>query len=104
MSRIVHRLPTVGASIFKVTKTTSGRIDKSWLYRYAVAGRKRQMGLGSLSDVKLSAARQRAAERREQRLEGIDPIEARDRARHKSEASGMKISPGVRYVLRHEAQ
>jgi Arm DNA-binding domain len=68
--------PTVAASIFQVTKTTSGRINKSWLYRYAVAARERQMGLGSLSDLKLSAARQRAAECREQRLEGIDPIES----------------------------
>ena len=47
------------------------------------------MGLGSLSDVELSAARQKAAECRKQRLENIDPIEARDNARHKSESSGI---------------
>jgi integrase len=78
-----------GGLYLQVTKTASGRINKSWLYRYAVAGRERQMGLGCLSEVRLSAARQKAAECREQRLEGIDPIEARDRARHKSEASGI---------------
>jgi integrase len=78
-----------GGLYLQVTMTASGRLNRSWLYRYAVAGRERQMGLGSLSEVKLSAARQKAAECRKQRLEGIDPIEARDSARHKSEASGV---------------
>jgi len=81
---------TAAASIYlQVTKTASGRLNRSWLYRYAVAGRERQMGLGPLSEVKLSAARQKAAECRKQRLENIDPIEARDNARHKSESSGI---------------
>ena len=78
-----------GGLYLQVAKTASGRLNKSWLYRYAVAGRERQMGLGPLSEVKLFAARQKAAECRKQRLEGIDPIEARENARHNSEASGV---------------
>ena len=51
-----------GGLYLQVTKTASGRINRSWIYRYAVAGRERQMGLGPLSEVKLSAAREKAAE------------------------------------------
>ena len=47
------------------------------------------MGLGSLVEVTLSAARQKASECRQQRLEGIDPIEARDCARRDEEASAV---------------
>jgi integrase len=78
-----------GGLYLQVTKTGSGRLNKSWLYRYAVAGRERQMGLGSLAEVNLTAARQKASECRQRRLEGIDPIEARDSARRKAEASGV---------------
>ena len=78
-----------GGLYLQVTKTACGRLNKSWLYRYAVAGRERQMGLGSLSDVKLSVARQKAAQCRQQRLDGIDPIEARDNALRKTEVSGI---------------
>jgi len=78
-----------GGLYLQVTKTGAGRLNKSWLYRYAVAGRERQMGLGSLVDVTLSAARHKAAEYRQQRLEGNDPIEARATARRQAEASAM---------------
>ena len=47
------------------------------------------MGLGSLTEVKLADARQVAAERRQQQLDGIDPIEARQSARRKAEASDI---------------
>jgi integrase len=39
------------------------------------------MGLGALAEVNLADARQKAAECRRQRLEGIDPIDARETAR-----------------------
>ncbi len=78
-----------GGLYLQVTKTASGQLNKSWLYRYAVGGRERQMGLGSLTEVKLADARQKAAECRQQRLDGIDPIEARESARRLAEASGI---------------
>jgi hypothetical protein len=70
-----------GGLYLQVTKTASGQLNKSWLYRYSVGGRERQMGLGPLTEVKLADARQKAAECRQQRLDGIDPIEARVSAR-----------------------
>jgi hypothetical protein len=48
-------------------QVTAGRDDKprkSWLYRFALNGRERQMGLGSLSDTSLADARQLAADAR----------------------------------------
>jgi integrase len=50
---------------------------KSWIYRFTLRGRAREMGLGSLSALSLSDARAKASECRRQRQEGIDPIEAR---------------------------
>jgi integrase len=50
---------------------------RSWLFRYRVAGRERQMGLGSASLVSLSEARRKASEARRLRADGVDPIEAR---------------------------
>src|SRR5262249_44396140 len=51
---------------------------KSWIFRYHVEGRgDRQMGLGPLNTIGLAEARDRAAQCRVQRLDGIDPIEAR---------------------------
>jgi integrase len=59
----------------------TGGAAKSWLFRYNVAGRDRQMGLGPTHTIGLAAARERARECREMRLEGVDPIEARNTKR-----------------------
>ena len=48
-----------------------------WICRYQIAGRRRDMGLGSVDTLSLSEARERAREQRKQRLDGIDPIDAR---------------------------
>jgi len=50
---------------------------KSWIYRFTLRGRSREMGLGSLSLFGLAEARAKAAECRRQAYEGVDPIEAR---------------------------
>ncbi len=51
--------------------------SKSWVFRFTLAGRAREMGLGALHTVSLADARERAAACRLQVLDGIDPIEAR---------------------------
>src|SRR6267142_2265654 len=53
------------------------RFNRSWIFRYRVNGRLRDMGLGSLDTLSLSEARDRAREQRQKRLDGIDPIEQR---------------------------
>jgi Arm DNA-binding domain len=49
----------------------------SWVYRYMLGGRAREMGLGSLTAVTLAQARQKATDARSLRAAGIDPIEAK---------------------------
>ena len=55
--------------------TASGA--KSWIYRFSLNRRTREMGLGPLHTISLSDARAKAADCRRLRLAGVDPIEAR---------------------------
>ena len=74
----------------------SGR--KSWLLRFQLAGRRREMGLGSFPEVSLKKARQDASAKRSQLSDGIDPLAARDieraaqrEAQRASEAKQLKF-------------
>lgn len=51
---------------------------KSWIFRFALSGREREMGLGPLHTVSLSEARDLALEARKLKLRGLDPIDARN--------------------------
>jgi hypothetical protein len=77
-----------GGGLYLHVKKGEGRhLTRSWIFRYAT-GRKttsasgkirnveRQMGLGSVDTVSLSAARERARECRQLLQVGTDPIEA----------------------------
>jgi integrase len=59
--------------------STSG--TKSWIFRFTLDGRAREMGLGPVHAIPLADVRKRAAECRRMRLDGIDPIEARSEHR-----------------------
>ena len=50
---------------------------KSWIFRYAAGGRRREMGLGSAEVFSLADARERAADMRKVVAQGQDPLEAR---------------------------
>lgn len=54
---------------------------KSWLFRYRLNGRSREMGLGPLHAVDLDVARQLARTHRAELLSGADPIERRQATR-----------------------
>lgn len=54
---------------------------RSWLFRYRIDGRSREMGLGSLHTVDLEAARAAAKVHRGHLAAGSDPIDARQAAR-----------------------
>ncbi len=60
---------------------------KSWVYRYKVASAVKTIGLGPARDVSLKHARDRAAECRRLRLEGVDPLA------HKRRASVEPVTP-----------
>jgi integrase len=50
---------------------------KTWIFRFQLVGRRRDMGLGSAGVYSLAEARQKAADARRLAAEGIDPIEHR---------------------------
>jgi integrase len=70
-----------GGLYLQVTEGADGTPRKSWLFRYTVGGRERQMGLGPLNDVSLADARDRAVAARELRRAGKDPISEREALR-----------------------
>ncbi len=51
---------------------------KSWIFRFTIGGRQREMGLGALHTIPLALAREKARESRVNLLAGIDPLEARN--------------------------
>ena len=57
----------------------SGRGAKSWVLRVQHDGRRRDLGLGSIDDLTLEEARDRAREIRKVARAGGDPISARDK-------------------------
>jgi hypothetical protein len=60
---------------------TSPSGAKSWIFRYQIAGRRRDMGLGSASTISLAKAREKARAARELVAQGIDPLDARQAER-----------------------
>lgn len=60
---------------------------KSWLFRYMIAGKPREMGLGSVDTWTLAEARERAREQRKLMDLGMDPIEQR-----RAEAQAIELA------------
>lgn len=54
---------------------------KSWIFRFTLRGKHREMGLGPLHTVSLSEARAKAKSCRQQLLDGHDPLDVRQAAR-----------------------
>jgi integrase len=75
---------------------------KSWIYRYQHDGRQHHMGLGPLLAVSLAEARQKAAEARSWRAQGLDPIQARDASRATATVLTFKECATV-YIASHKA-
>jgi integrase len=63
-----------GGLYLNVDKKTSAR---SWIFRFKLSGKERFMGLGGYPTISLAEARERAAEARRLKADGIDPIEAK---------------------------
>ncbi|HEV2561092.1 MAG TPA: integrase arm-type DNA-binding domain-containing protein [Rhizomicrobium sp.] len=65
---------------------------RSWVFRYMLLGKAREMGLGPYPDISLAEARVIAAEARKLKAQGKDPIAAREavRAQERAEAARSK--------------
>ncbi len=70
-----------GRGLFLYVKPSGSR---SWVLRYQVQGRRRDLGLGAYPDVSLAMARQRVTEARRLIAEGDDPISKRQQAKPKT--------------------
>lgn len=76
--------------------TTSG--TKSWIFRYQIKGRRREMGLGALSELGLIEARALASILRSKVAQGIDPIDERESiAAQESERLKIAAAGGVTF-------
>jgi integrase len=80
---------------------------KSWLFRFMLNKRSRQMGLGSLDVLSIPEARAKAQEARKLLAAGQDPIEARDaeKARLKlAQSQGLTFAQcATAYIESHKA-
>jgi hypothetical protein len=81
--RGVGRYPDGGGLYLQITPSGA----RSWIFRYRVAGRERQMGLGPLEFVSLAQAREKARAARLQRHDGEDPLGGRTGRRPTASAS-----------------
>lgn len=70
-----------GRGLFLYVKPSGAR---SWVLRFQVDGRRRDLGLGSFPDVTLAMARERATEARRVIAEGDDPIAKKHQAKPKT--------------------
>ncbi|MCW5575173.1 MAG: tyrosine-type recombinase/integrase [Burkholderiales bacterium] len=59
----------------------------SWIYRFSLDGRRRDIGLGSFGDLTMLEARERAREHRKLVLQGIDPVSAKHEERNARKAA-----------------
>ncbi|WP_425907026.1 tyrosine-type recombinase/integrase [Nitrobacter sp. TKz-YC02] len=99
-------LQVTGSSQPRSDNDATRGLAKSWIYRFTLHGRSREMGLGSLNAISLADARMAAADCRSQRQEGVDPIEARkaEQARARLEAAKAVTFEycADRYIAAHE--
>jgi integrase len=121
MARTIHRLSPAmaknagpgmhcdgGGLYLRASIGVGGQVNRSWVFRFAAHdGRERYMGLGSLHDVSLAEARERAAGARKQHLSGADPIDARKLERGTAAAERAKtltfIECADQYIAAHRA-
>lgn len=116
MVRILNRLKALtlqklpvgmhadGGGLYLQVTASGGR---SWIFRYMLKGRAREMGLGPFQLVSLAEARLLAQTCRQQRYAGVDPIDARRSSREKAErdASGVMTFKqcAESYIASHSA-
>ena len=81
--------------------------SKSWVYRFALAGKTRDMGLGPYPEISLAEAREQAAAQRKLRLDGTDPIAVRQAGRQQAKLNSAKLMTfracAEAYIAAHRA-
>jgi integrase len=116
MGRALHRLSAVGIGKLGPGMWNDGhglylRVSdagtRSWIFRFTLGGKTRDMGIGSTAVVSLASARRRAQELRELRQRGIDPIthqRSTVAAARVVQAKSVSFREAAeRYIASHEA-
>jgi integrase len=81
--------------------------SKSWILRYQIGGKRRDMGLGGYSDISLAAARDLARSARIKLAQGIDPVSERRAKREDTQRpESVKLTfleAASKYIAAHES-
>ncbi|EKE75527.1 integrase family protein [Oceanibaculum indicum P24] len=79
---------------------------RSWLFRYTLEGRAREMGLGAVGTVSLAEARAKAADVRKLLATGVDPLADRQAKKREAEAAKTRMKTfkecATAYIAAHE--
>src|SRR5215213_2592324 len=98
-----HAVGGVPGLYLQVTEGTG----RSWVYRYKLGARRRDMGLGPADVIGLADARRRANEARRMVLDGIDPVETRKAKRNAAKITAAKAMTFKQcaegYIAAHQA-
>jgi integrase len=98
----------VGGVVGLWVQVTLGKYDKvnrSFVYKYAINRRSREMGMGSCSTVSLAQARESARAAAALKARGLDPLEERAKAKAEAAIRHITFAEAAEAFLRHlEAQ
>jgi integrase len=67
-------IPDGGNLLLQCTRGKEGHIRRSWTFKYELAGRRHELGLGPTHTTGLAEARDRARAMRQMLLDGLDPL------------------------------
>lgn len=76
---------------------------RTWILRTLVAGKRREIGLGSCGDVSLADARDKARVMRSKVADGIDPLAERRKARAALLITGMTFQEAAKRLMESKA-
>lgn len=107
VSRLVtpgaHAVGGVSGLLLQVSESGA----RSWLLRFMVGGKRREMGLGGYPDVTLAQAREKARAARQHVTQGVDPVAERKAARDKlriTQATALSFKQcAEKYIEGHKA-
>jgi integrase len=93
-----------GASLYLVVRN-GGRL-KSWIFRYSIGGRTREMGLGALCAVPLADARAKRDQLRKLIDEGRDPLDERRKmiAQREAQAKAERAAQAAKQPFKEVAE
>ena len=85
----------------------TSRNSKSWIFRYSIQGKRREMGIGSASLISLSEARNIAHDCRKLLKSGVDPLEHKQKIKlEATQQNDKRISfkkAAEKYIEAHES-